>query len=409
MRTTISTASCQWSRERSSVGHAERDLLHRRRPPGAPLDPAVRQHVDRRDLLGDARRVDEPERHQHHAEAERMCCGAEREPAEHRLRARARRPAVAEVVLDDPDRVEPELVGELDLARSPRRRCAARRRAGRTGAASPRLDLRLELVQQVELHAAPPRLPRYFCNVEKLFPSRVEPMPRPALAATRSAAILNFLAANPSEGFTLSDLAERLGINVASMHALLGALTDAGYLARHPRLRTYTLGPSVVALGTAALETHPAIDLGARRRPRPGPRDRPRGRRHDGRRRPHHLPGPRRRPVAARRCRCTSASTCRSCRRSARCSSRGATPSRGSRRPTTPTRSGPSSTPCGAAATRSRSKPTPASASATRSTTSPRTRRTTAHATRSTRSSPSSRNATTSCATSIRLGPTTSR
>ena len=45
------------------------------------------------------------------------------------------------------------------------------------------------------------------------------------------------------------------------MHALLGALTDAGYLARHPRLRTYTLGPAVVALGTAALETHPAIDL----------------------------------------------------------------------------------------------------------------------------------------------------
>src|SRR6478735_12221347 len=86
-------------------------------------------------------------------------------------------------------------------------------------------------------------------------------MSRPALAATRSAAILNFLAANPSEGFTLSEMAERLGINVASMHALLGALTDAGYLARHPRLRTYTLGPSVVALGTAALETNPAIDL----------------------------------------------------------------------------------------------------------------------------------------------------
>jgi DNA-binding IclR family transcriptional regulator len=88
-----------------------------------------------------------------------------------------------------------------------------------------------------------------------------EPMSRPALAATRSAAILNFLAANPGEAFTLSDVSERLGINVASMHALLGALTDAGYLVRHPRLRTYTLGPSVVALGTAALETHPAIDL----------------------------------------------------------------------------------------------------------------------------------------------------
>jgi DNA-binding IclR family transcriptional regulator len=86
-------------------------------------------------------------------------------------------------------------------------------------------------------------------------------MSRPALAATRSAAILNFLAANPGEAFTLSELAERLGVNVASMHALLNALTDAGYLVRQPRLRTYTLGPSVVALGTAALETHPAIDL----------------------------------------------------------------------------------------------------------------------------------------------------
>jgi DNA-binding IclR family transcriptional regulator len=86
-------------------------------------------------------------------------------------------------------------------------------------------------------------------------------MSRPALAATRSTAILDFLAANPGEAFTLSDLAERLGVNVASMHALLNALTEAGYLARHPRLRTYALGPSVVALGTAALETHPAIDL----------------------------------------------------------------------------------------------------------------------------------------------------
>src|SRR5581483_1654035 len=86
-------------------------------------------------------------------------------------------------------------------------------------------------------------------------------MSRPALAATRSTAILDFLAANPGEAFTLSDLSARLGINVASMHALLGALTDAGYLVRHPRLRTYALGPSVVALGTAALETHPAIDL----------------------------------------------------------------------------------------------------------------------------------------------------
>jgi DNA-binding IclR family transcriptional regulator len=86
-------------------------------------------------------------------------------------------------------------------------------------------------------------------------------MPRPALAASRAIAVLNFLAAHPAEGFTLSDISARLGINLASAHALLGVMTDAGYVARNQRLRTFTLGPSVVALGSAALECHAAIDL----------------------------------------------------------------------------------------------------------------------------------------------------
>jgi DNA-binding IclR family transcriptional regulator len=86
-------------------------------------------------------------------------------------------------------------------------------------------------------------------------------MSRPALAATRAISVLNFLAAHPADEFTLSDLAVRLDINVASAHALLGVLADAGYVTRHSRLRTYTLGPSVVALGTAAMERHAAIDL----------------------------------------------------------------------------------------------------------------------------------------------------
>lgn len=86
-------------------------------------------------------------------------------------------------------------------------------------------------------------------------------MPRPALAATRAIGVLNFLAAHPAEEYTLSELAARLGVNVSSAHALLAVLTDAGYLVRHPRLRTYALGPSVVALGSAALERHAAIDI----------------------------------------------------------------------------------------------------------------------------------------------------
>jgi DNA-binding IclR family transcriptional regulator len=85
-------------------------------------------------------------------------------------------------------------------------------------------------------------------------------MPRPALAATRALAILDFLAAHPADEFTLSDLAAELQINVASAHAVLGVLTDEGYLVRNPRLRTYSLGPSVVALGSGALERHPAVD-----------------------------------------------------------------------------------------------------------------------------------------------------
>lgn len=85
-------------------------------------------------------------------------------------------------------------------------------------------------------------------------------MSRPALAASRAVSVLNFLASHPTDSFTLSDLAERLDVNLASMHSLLGVLSESGYVVRHSRLRTYTLGPSVVALGTAALECHPAID-----------------------------------------------------------------------------------------------------------------------------------------------------
>ena len=86
-------------------------------------------------------------------------------------------------------------------------------------------------------------------------------MSRPALSATRAVAVLNFLAAHPSDSFTLSDLAASLDINVASAHAVLAVLTDTGYVSRHSRLRTFTLGPSVVALGSAALERHAAIDV----------------------------------------------------------------------------------------------------------------------------------------------------
>lgn len=85
-------------------------------------------------------------------------------------------------------------------------------------------------------------------------------MARPALSAARAIEVMNFLAAHPTESFSLSDLVDALGINVASLHAVLAALTERGYLTRHPRHRTYTLGPALVAVGAVALEQQPVVE-----------------------------------------------------------------------------------------------------------------------------------------------------
>ena len=84
-------------------------------------------------------------------------------------------------------------------------------------------------------------------------------MARPALSASRTVAVLNFLAERSPDEFSLSEIAQQLGINLASSHALLTVLGDAGYVSRNPRLKTYTLGSVLVALGNAAERRHPAI------------------------------------------------------------------------------------------------------------------------------------------------------
>ncbi len=86
-------------------------------------------------------------------------------------------------------------------------------------------------------------------------------MARPALAASRAIDILSFMAARPTEAFSLSELVEHLQVNFASCHAILNVMTQEGLLERHPKHRTYSLGPALVAIGHAALESHPAIDI----------------------------------------------------------------------------------------------------------------------------------------------------
>ena len=77
-------------------------------------------------------------------------------------------------------------------------------------------------------------------------------MARPAPAIGRTIALLNFLTAHPDETFSLSELARRLEMNKATAHAMLLALTEAGYLLRHPATKSFTLGPALISVGNAA-------------------------------------------------------------------------------------------------------------------------------------------------------------
>jgi DNA-binding IclR family transcriptional regulator len=86
-------------------------------------------------------------------------------------------------------------------------------------------------------------------------------MARRAPAVDRAMAILNYLAAHPSDRFTLSTIARELKLNKATLHAILAALTGAGYLVRDPLQKNYGLGPAVVVLGNAALASYPAATI----------------------------------------------------------------------------------------------------------------------------------------------------
>jgi DNA-binding IclR family transcriptional regulator len=84
-------------------------------------------------------------------------------------------------------------------------------------------------------------------------------MARPAPAASRALAIIDFLASHSSEKFTLSDLARRTGTNGASAHAVAAVLQERGYVIRHPTQKVYSLGPAIIAAGMAALEQQSVI------------------------------------------------------------------------------------------------------------------------------------------------------
>jgi DNA-binding IclR family transcriptional regulator len=77
-------------------------------------------------------------------------------------------------------------------------------------------------------------------------------MARPSPGVARVVSVLDFLADHPEEAYTLSELCRQVDVNKATAHALLGELTDAGYLVRDPVDKTYALGPRLLAVGMAA-------------------------------------------------------------------------------------------------------------------------------------------------------------
>ncbi|SIA36213.1 IclR family transcriptional regulator [Mycobacteroides abscessus] len=77
-------------------------------------------------------------------------------------------------------------------------------------------------------------------------------MTKPAPAVVRAAQILDHLAGRPTLPLSMTEIAEAVGVNPASTLAILQALTEAGYIVRHPRHKTYSIGPAMLITGHAA-------------------------------------------------------------------------------------------------------------------------------------------------------------
>lgn len=84
---------------------------------------------------------------------------------------------------------------------------------------------------------------------------------KPALSAARATSVVNYFTVNPDRSFSQAELAGVLGMSPTSLSPVLLALTDAGYLVRHPKRKTFEIGPTLVAVGRAAARRHPIIEL----------------------------------------------------------------------------------------------------------------------------------------------------
>jgi DNA-binding IclR family transcriptional regulator len=86
-------------------------------------------------------------------------------------------------------------------------------------------------------------------------------MARPSPQTDRVIALVEALRAHPERPLTLAAVARRLDVNRSTCHAMLAALTAAGWLLRDPTTKAYRLGPALVAVGQVAGASVPAVEF----------------------------------------------------------------------------------------------------------------------------------------------------
>ncbi len=76
--------------------------------------------------------------------------------------------------------------------------------------------------------------------------------------------VINFLAAHPAEHFSLAEVARQVGLSKGSAHRLLTTMSDADFLSRDEKNKTYSLGMALLAVGQSALDKFRGLGIARR-------------------------------------------------------------------------------------------------------------------------------------------------
>jgi DNA-binding IclR family transcriptional regulator len=88
-----------------------------------------------------------------------------------------------------------------------------------------------------------------------------DPSYRTAPTAARALRILEQLAESPGRSLTQADLQRQLGFSHGNLHVILATMEASGHVRRHPTDRSYRLGPALLAIGEAARQVYPWVEL----------------------------------------------------------------------------------------------------------------------------------------------------